>query len=358
MTALIWVPVFAATIIFSYFFWCYLSHTLIVIVEDTAAGNAEVVWSDEPYYEWTWQGAYVAWIAGVWVVPAIFVGRWVSGFASDAWRLPVLTLIAFAVFWLTFPISLLSTMSAESRWTILHGGLFVRLAKSIDHLFIFYLASLLLVAACVPLATWVAASGSFIALILAALAFGYAFVLYARLLGRLACIVRLTKIRRRKRKKRIAKSGAVVVDAWEIPDQDEQDNGGPGFVQPEDLPPLQTPYEGDVVGYNVRFEDVSRAPQPTPSSVESSCAMPEPELARAPVIDEEARQRIAAIKPDQLELDRARSRRQKLPKRPWTEGVWLFPFMPRCAIHWVVTSVGLLFFGLLIRVLIDMFPSR
>lgn len=361
MSAFIFVPLLAATIIYSFFYWCYVSHTLIVVVEDTAAGNDEVVWSDEPYHDWIWQGAYIAWIVGVWVVPAFLIGRWATRSISDDWRSLTFTLIAFAVFWVTFPISLLSSMSAESRWVVFHGGLFVRVVRSIPHLLIFYFLSALLVAVCVPLVPWMLESDNWFSLILASVLIGYAFVLYARLMGRLACIVRLTRIRRRKRAKRPSAKRAVVTGSWDIPEHanQEQEAVSRGFVQPEDLPALQTPHEGDVVGYNVQFEDAPKSTKTMPTR-DREAPMPMADVDQGPpkIEQEEARRRLAAIKPDQVELDRARSKKAKLPRRPWIEGVWLFPLSSTSAVHWSVVSAGLLFLGLMIRVLQLTYPVR
>lgn len=361
MSAFIFVPLLAATIIFSFFYWCYVSHTLIVVVEDTAAGNDEIGHSDEPYHDWFWQAAYIAWIVGVWLVPAIFIGRWATRSVNDQWRPLAFTLIAFAVFWVTFPISLLSSMSAESRWAIFHGGLFVRVLKSIPHLLAFYVLSALLVAVCIPLVPWMLNSDNWFSLIVAPLLIGYAFVLYARLMGRLACIVRLTGIRRRKRPKKASAQGAVVTGSWDIPEQtnEEQEAVRQGFVQPEDLPALRTPHEGDVVGYNVQFGDIPKPARSMPmSELETPLGVEATDKAPIQIEREEARRRVVEIKPDQVEMERAKTRRPKMPKHPWTRGIWLFPLSSTSAVHWSIASAGLLFLGLLIRVLRMTYPFQ
>jgi hypothetical protein len=332
------------------------------VVEDTAAGNDEIAASGDPYQEWFWQGIYIAWIAGVWLVPAMLVGRWAAHSVADDRRSLIFSLVAFTVFWATFPISLLSSMCAESRWVILHGGLFVRIAKSIHHLFIFYFLSALLVAICIPLVPWMVDSESLLPLIVAPVAIALAFVLYARLMGRLAYIVRLSRIRRRKKRTRRASvESSVVTDSWDIPEEanEEQEAVQRGFVQPEDLPALQTPYEGEVVGYNVAFNDiprpVRRMPQPeleAPMPIEEA----DDELRRARA--EEARKRAAAIEPDRVEMERGKYKRRKLPRHPWIEGIWLFPLKPASAVHLGIVSAGLLFLGFLIRVLKMTFPFQ
>src|SRR5947208_6647977 len=120
MTAFLFVPLLAATIIIAGAIWCYASHAFVVITEDTAAGNEVVIWDDEPMFDWLWQGGYLAWLIGVWVVPAVFLARVATAGIEGEWRAYAFASIAFIVLWATFPLSLLSSMAAESRMAIFH----------------------------------------------------------------------------------------------------------------------------------------------------------------------------------------------------------------------------------------------
>jgi hypothetical protein len=361
--ALIFVPLLAATCLYSVFLWWYSSHVFVVVVEETAAGNQQTEWSDEPYHDWLWQGLYLAYMVAIWVVPAFLVARVASPHVAENWRPYLFALFAFALFWIGFPIALLSSMSAESRWVIFHPGLFQRLMKCATHVLIFYALSGVAVAICIPLAPWMVSDDSFFSIALGGFGIGFALVLYARMMGRLAFIARLTYIRppkpKKARIKRLKKKHVVVTDPWDVPEdvRAEMEATGAGFIQPEDLPPLQTPYEGDVVGYNVAFADVPKPVEPSRKKMDLEEALPTAADARADELDtDERRRRLAQIEPDKLEMARANNPKEKIPEHPWRNGIWLFPFSHGTNIHWVVVSGGLLILGVLIRALRATWP--
>ena len=51
----------AAILAGSYVF-AFAGHSFLVVVEQTANGNDEVVWPDEPYHDWIWRFASLAWL--------------------------------------------------------------------------------------------------------------------------------------------------------------------------------------------------------------------------------------------------------------------------------------------------------
>src|SRR5262249_45636944 len=154
----------------------------------------------------------------VWVVPASFIAGMATASMDETRKPYVFALIAGLVFWLAFPLSLLSSMAAESRMAIVHAGLFQRLARRGLDVLIFYLLSGLIVAACVPLSPWLVTGNGFRPFLVATPLLALAILLYARLMGRLACLARLTRIRPRKKKKKKEKptGGVEVNDPWEV----------------------------------------------------------------------------------------------------------------------------------------------
>src|SRR5262245_7592931 len=181
MTALIFVPLLAATCLYLAFYWWYASHVFVVVVEETAAGNDSAKWSDEPVHDWLWQGLYLGYMVAVWVVPASLLARLVVPHVAESWRPYLFALMVFLVYWIGFPISLLSSMSAESRWAILHPGLFQRLGKQFGHVLIFYGLSALVIAMCIPLGPWMFAGDTQAAIVVGGVVLSLAFLLYARL---------------------------------------------------------------------------------------------------------------------------------------------------------------------------------
>jgi hypothetical protein len=377
--AFIFVPLLALTAIAFFFLWVYLSHVIVVIVEDTAAGNRELHWSDDPFTDWVWQGGYLAWVIGVWCTPALIVARiftraiHVEGHFAGAEiseqqvRWAVSLVAAMFVFWIFFPVSLLSTMSAESRWTVLHAGLFNRLARNPAAVLIYYLITGLLLVICVPLLLAMLFLGEPFSLILGALGLSAGIVLMSRLLGRLANCARLTEIRpRRKRAKtrvrREVRRRVEVADPWEVPEDAPEfpEPPPPRFVQPSEMPGVQTPYEGEVVGYDVRFDDGPVAPRPA-ARVELEAPVPLQEedvgvAARRSAEDRAARQRAADIEPDKVEMTRAAQHREMNTPSALTYGIAGFLVQQGVAVQWITLALGIGFLALMIRGLQAFWP--
>jgi hypothetical protein len=355
----VFVPMLAATAIVAGAVWCYVSHVFVVITEETAAGNDAVFMDDDPVYDWLWQGIYIGWFVAVWVVPAFLLGRIVTMSIDDDWRWYAVALIAFLVFWMAFPLSVLSSMAAESRMALFHVELFQRLGKRIGDVAVFYLLSGLLVALCVPLVPWLLTGGGFLPYFVAPPILATVFVLYGRLLGRLACLARLTPIRsRRKKKKQKPKRGVEVNDPWDVPEEvrREDEARGGGFIQPRDLPPIDTPDEGEVTGYDVRFADVPGEEPKNTTSPEEAVSVTRSDDA-AEEVARKARQDVSAIEPDKLEMERGRRKREKAPEQPWTDqAIWLFPLQPKISVQWGLVMLGFGFMGVLIQALQVLWP--
>jgi hypothetical protein len=104
-------------IIISWLVFSYAAHCFLVVVQESAAGSDEVIWPDEPLYDWIWKLWYLLWLAGVWLIAAGLT-LWsidVPAFHTYPWVRPAALL---GVFWLLFPVSLFSSLSAHSRWVL------------------------------------------------------------------------------------------------------------------------------------------------------------------------------------------------------------------------------------------------
>src|SRR5262249_36491673 len=141
-----------------------------------------------------------------------------------------------------------------------------RLGANSGHVIVFYLVSAVIVGLCTPLTVLLATGGDPLTLILGAAALAAAILLIARMLGRVACLARLADLRPKKRKRQRRRArGVQVSDPWEVPEETEtaaenvegepvDSQSKPRFIQPRDLPALHTPYDGDITGYDVKFE--------------------------------------------------------------------------------------------------------
>jgi hypothetical protein len=360
MTAIVFVPLFALTTIFAFGLWCYASHVFVSVTEETAAGNEVIVWDDGGFIECFREGILLGWLVGIWLVPASFVAGLATSNLDLAGRPYAFALIAFLVFWLGFPLSLLSSMAAESRLAIFHPELFQRLARRGLDVIIFYILSGFIVAACVPLAPWLVTGNGYWPFLVAAPLLALAVLLYARLMGRLACLARLTRIRRRKKKKKAKekpKGGVAVSDPWDVPDEvrREEEARGTGFVQPSELPPVDSPYEGEITGYDVNFADVPKEPARPSSAQEKPAAWGEVGTER--IAAREPRGEMRKIEPDKLEMDRLRRKKEKAPDHPWADRrVWLFVVDSMALARVGFLALGIAILGVLVQVLIELWP--
>src|SRR5262245_51824341 len=107
----------------------YAAHSLLVVVESTAAGNDEVQWPDDPLLDWVWKLFYVVWLYGIWLLPIWIVVNAIKPRMLLENPGPTFIAVACATFWLLFPISVLSSLSATSLWVPFHWQLFRRLVR-------------------------------------------------------------------------------------------------------------------------------------------------------------------------------------------------------------------------------------
>jgi len=93
----------------------YSGHSCLTVLEQTAAGTDEVTWPDEPFVDWLAQGAHF-WGPALWPTLVWLAVRNLGGTptAQVAWYV--------GLFALLFPLSLLSSVSANFRWTPLRWG--------------------------------------------------------------------------------------------------------------------------------------------------------------------------------------------------------------------------------------------
>lgn len=358
MTAFIFVPLLAFTMAYTALLIVYSAHVFLVVVEDTAAGNDEVTWPSDPLYDWAWKGIYLTWLAGVWLIPALLVARMFSPLFPEEVRGAWFVGLTALAFWVAFPISLLSSMSAESSFAVLHGGLFARLARRGGSVLAFYLLSGIVVLIGAPLVYGLVLSEWMAAPFVAAVGLGIGWLLYARLLGRLALLARLTPLKRRKSGKVKRPKGTKVSDPWAVPDEARDRDAARAAVrmQPSEMAPLHTPFEGEVTGYDVRFDD-----DPPPPAPKLRRPQPEPEEAIEMVEEEPVAtepRRPLQVEPDKVEMDRIRRREQerKLPRAPWVEGVWTFPFYSNSLITVTVLALGFGLWGGCFRMLVMFWP--
>jgi hypothetical protein len=339
-----------------------------VVVEQTAAGADAVTWPDEPMQDWLGRAVHLVWLVAFWLAPVALLLRLlrvlIPGGSPIVFFLPPVVL-----FWLLFPVSVLSSFSAVSRWVVFRPAVLRGLFRLFPATAAFYLLSALLVGGLGGLAFLAFVQGWALLIPLLAVVAATGLFIYARLLGRLggqlheleppepeepAPTPERPPARPRPRNKRRPVRGVKTVDPWAVPEEEEE-------------PPEPKPKE-EV--YGVASTDVpppepkrQKRPRPRPYAVSSEEPPPPPAevpLDGYPAVGEEsspARQREEAktnlpAAPGRGREPPPRPERPKPPAHPFLEGVYTFPWYPTSAKAWLALTGGLLAMGGILQAMI------
>lgn len=183
--SILFLAALAAEFLFGLIILLYACHSFVLVVADTSAGNDEVFWPDEFLTDWIGKLLYLLWLVAIWLVPT-----WLLLHEAEWAESPfVQTLIYLTVLWLFFPIGLLSSMSVSMFWVVVHPVFVWKLAKQGRALGIVYAVSALGFLICALLIAGTVFAGWLWLLPVMAPAIAAAWLIYARLLGRLAWVV-------------------------------------------------------------------------------------------------------------------------------------------------------------------------
>jgi hypothetical protein len=354
------VPLLAATMVVGTYVFAYASHCFLTVVEQTSAGNDEVTWPNDPMYDWLWQGVYMLWLTALWLGPIVLALRAVAAAHGDASAVAHVLLAAAALVWLCFPITLLSSMSASSRWVLFSPRLVRRLfGQRFGSLALFYLHSGPVLAAGAVLMYWLffRPGAAAFTLITAPLLAAVVFV-YARQLGRLAHLVEHTRdTADRPARPAPRRRPRLRVRAAHDPWSGSAEENRP--MQPRELPPVMTPLEGPIVGYDVRYSDrpppePPPAPKPRPPDLDDVPyeleGSPNVDPPRGPMPPQWAQ-------PSEYEMRLAsRGEAPPPPAHPWASGVYNFPLYSGISVPLVMLAAGLGVLGLMIQLLVQFKP--
>jgi len=289
----------------------YAMHCLLVVVRDTAAGQDEVVWPDEPFQDWALGALHLVGVVLIVLAPAGILTRalretWLPGDAALRFLL-----LAVPGLWLFLPVALFSSLSASSRWLVFRPVVVWNMLCVAPSAFAVYAVSAVLAAAVAALG-YAAVTRWVVLAPIAAAAAGAAFLIYARLLGRLAWKMgRLPSGKRKVAKKARLPAGRVEVeDPWNVP-------AAPATPEPETE---TTPYgrtRKRVKGYGLAPEEPAKTPESAPADGYTPIA---------------AEPKTAAIHP----------RRRRAAPAPLLAGVFMFPGYAQSRKAWLLLSLGFL----------------
>jgi len=375
LRAVIFVPALAGCVIFGFVFALFASHYYLMLLQGTGAGAKRVTWDSEPILDNFWKVFYLAWLIGLWLGPAWLLGRALTGGSSAVWPGYAVPL---AVFWLCYPVSQLSSLSGPSIWLPLHPDVFGRLARRPGVVLGYLLLSGVTLAGLGLGFYWTFRADGLHWLAIGSVVFVTFGLLYARLLGRLAFVLVFTRsiLSRRKKKRPAADEVGNTGTKREEDDaaaNPESDGGAAtGFTQPSDLPPIHTPDEGPLSGYDVKFDDAPRKRRKrvvaevikeganVHSIADAERSEPAPQVRpHRPDDDEddtpygvneaevtpEVRAPAAVVKPSAEEMRLLnRDDAPKPPKRVWTADVFAFLAQPETItvvlLLWVLCAVA------------------
>ncbi len=377
--AILFVCLFAASIIVGVAVLAYAARCVLVIVQETGLGQDEVVWPNEPIQDWLGHAVQFIELLGIWVAPAALAARMLRHvWLPDDAALRVL-LLAGPGLWIFFPIGLLSSLSAESRWVPFRWAIFVRFLRVAPAALVFYFVTAILLSAAV--ASWYYAlfGGRFEMLPVAAGVSGAVLFLYARLLGRLAWIIqRLPSPERapakaakpartppRRKKKR--KPNSAVQDPWAVPKEEERAHKAKKQFPWADEPPKQpkpgyhVPSAEEIEGYGFAAEQPA-APEPEPEKpARSRFAMSPEEYEAYEVRDSSAAEPPAPPGPqDELFAEQVRQRiaertrtQPVFPPHPFINGVYTFLLHSTCLPNWIALAMAFLAEGGLVYFMME-----
>lgn len=367
--AILFVLSLAASIIVGVCVVAYAARCVLVVVEETASGQDDIIWPDEPKQDWLVHAVQFIELVGIWIAPAALAARLLRhDWLPNQGALRVL-LLAGPGLWLFFPIGLMSSLSAESRWVPFRWAIFVSFLRIGPAVLGFYIVTgLLLSLAVVP--WYYALFGERVVLLPVAAAVSAAVVfLYARLLGRIAWLIQRlpasprapakakTPTKPLPRRKQKRKPSPQAEDPWTVAQQEEERERKTSerFPWANKPPPkkksaYEPPSAYEIEGYGFAAEQPAVPESPPEKPPRSPFADSPEEDAPYQVRDiaepaaplshptqdeafaEQVRQRIA---------ERTRTEPTP-PTHPFFSGVYSFLFYPACLPNWLALALGFL----------------
>jgi hypothetical protein len=342
-----------AVYVLSFAALCYL-----IVVQDTSAGLDRVVWPEEPFIDWVFRAVQMAALALGWLAPAGLLSRllaqtWLPG--EPALRF---FLLATGSLWLLFPLGVLSSLSADSRWVPLRPALLGSLMRIFPSVLGFYVCTGLLLAGAAGL-WYVALYTAERAVLLAAAPAGAAVLLiHARLVGRLGWLIQrrhaarsaAPRARGSARKGKGKRSRKVEArDPWAIPEERATE-------RVPDLP---------VDGYGLATDEPGeRAPQEQKKAKNDPESSPEPDDEGYAVAEDGAAAppRPRGELPGGVvvsDLERRlleRGQDQHVPAVPLLSGVYTFPWYDSSLKAWLWLTLGGALLGGCVRGLAALWP--
>jgi hypothetical protein len=314
--------------IFGFVLWLYAAHAFLTVLENTGSGADRIDWPADTIVDHIPKAVYLGWLVAFWLGPSVLVGAVLSklteGFIPGY-------LAPLVIWWAAFPLGVLSALSGPSVWIPLWPDVFPRLVQKPVVTGMFYaLSAPVLIAFAVGYQLTFRTSPCLP--VVGAPLMAVAWVLYARLIGRLAFVLTFTKPWLERRKVKPPDPGKTRAKG------DDRRR----VVQPSTQAPVVS--EGDEVsGYDVKFDDdpppvraaAADVPDVAPEPLPKPAWQAEDDLTPYAALEVERPAAASApnpVTPGALEAEARlidKSTRPKKPAHVWTPTLLAFLIQPR-----------------------------
>ena len=194
--------IYGALFIFTVIVSVAPSMYFVVAIEDTAAGNHEVEWPNDVWYDFVGKFFFMVWVLGC-----------CAAVATVFWLLVALAVPIPGILWwgltllsafMLLPIPLYSAMIAGSPFVLIHPLFLLRLFQKPLAGLALYVHSLVLLVPCLGLGLWMVVSLSWWVAPIVGVIWATCLLCYARALGRVGYVLaedRKRVVKKKKRKK-------------------------------------------------------------------------------------------------------------------------------------------------------------
>jgi hypothetical protein len=328
--ALMFISLMLMNLMVGFLVIAYVAHCFLLVIEDTAAGNDEVIWPDEPLYDWIMKGFYLVSVVAIWLAPLGVLARILKVNGASPTQFLSWFGLAIALLWLMFPISILSAMSSQSRWILLRWHVVWNLSRIPSAIAVLYLVSGLMLLIVLSLAYFASANFQYWVLLILGPLQAFCLLVYGRLIGRVGWL--LQELRPKKKKKISVKTSVEKelevesTDPWKGPPRPKKRKR---MAAPEPTP--DKPSKLPVDGYAVSAEELPKQPMEIPLDgyaaigYETVPVRHDPEEEK--LLEKNRAEGRELPTPSALQMKLAeRSKPQPPPPLPLVSGIYSFPF--------------------------------
>jgi hypothetical protein len=179
--------VFISIVVFTFFSSIFPANAFLVVAQGTGAGEDQMAWDLDAWYEWMISLLYLGWAALISAMLGLVVVMPLSMMMSVSWGAWCLLLAAVSL--VLFPLIIMSMMVGGSVFFIIHPHVLVRCAtRPLVPLFI-YVNTLLFAVPCLMLGYWLIFEHVWFLAPVVGILWAVDWLCYARVIGRAGLVL-------------------------------------------------------------------------------------------------------------------------------------------------------------------------